>query len=317
MSGLSRLGWIAPLCCCALLGGCSLWEDDGVEREPDDFDAATFGGAFVFGSQVRTVPALASGGRMELRVEPAYGAPYQSFLATTRGIVTATREGERVTLRSQGQGDDVLTISDPDSDRIYGSAALFAAPIAAVRLLPPIEEDETERRLNPSPPRPLAVLAGQGARFMLALTSTQGRRLLDHAITVRAPDGISLRRSEQFWDILDLGGVPAATPPFALEVTAGGAPWTLELTVATSVERLEAAPLPVPLGADQGGVVCFEGIWQEMAVQGLSWAFEAQNLTLFTTSATPGCVKLSSGGSGPASVTATAGGLSSTLIVRP
>ena len=301
---------LAPLGACVLLGGC-LWNTDDAEREPDAFDEATARGAHVYGSRDRGIPVLATGGRMELLIEPALGEPYPSFLATTNGSFEATREGAKVTVRSPLPGDDVLIISDPETDRVYGRFELSAKQIADVRFLFAAAQQETAI-FNLPPPRPLAVLAGgRPARFVIALAAADESRVLDHGLMVRAPDGVTVRR-EPDWDLLELQGVASTASPLSLEITAGGAPRTVELPVVTSLERIGAAPLTRPLVVGQTPVLCFEAIAQERAVQGVAWAFEAQNLTL-SSSTTPGCTMVTSSQAGAASLTATANGLSHTI----
>jgi hypothetical protein len=330
MHGPPRLASFAPLFAWVLLGGC-LWAENAGDEPPEEYDEAMVSAPRVYGSNrdgrppARRLPAIATGGRMRLQVTtPAIDPRRPSFVATTGGLFTATREGVYVTVKSQLAGDDVLDIRipDQDKDRVYGSFPLHAAPIASLRLLFP-EDRQTVLFHNPPPPRPLAVLAGGApARFVVALDSASGERLLDQAMTVRVPDNAVA--AQVHWDVIELRVLssPPGAAPLALTVTAGGAPRLLALPVVPSIERLEAAPLSRPLVVGQSAFLCFEAVTEVLtdalaetrAVQGVTWTFAAQHLALSPAEAA-GCVAVTASQTGEASLTASAGGLSHTLTM--
>ncbi|MDC0741312.1 hypothetical protein [Polyangium mundeleinium] len=283
------------------------------------FGARTFNDAE---ANERLATALGGTQTMFLRYpEPPYDpfvAGFKAMLVDSRAAAIESSGAASVVLRGVSEGQSLLRLLEPGTNKLLDRYAIKVAPVARVALLPRElrEEDADVVRWK--------VLAGNPALLGVLLFDPNDHQLVDEGLEVRAH---AAEVSRHAWDLFQVT-VVISGERVLLTMRAGDRSFVSNVEVASSVDAIalrspaapeEGRPIEIKRGAP-GTQLCFRAASNSTTVVGATWEFrpsetvsierpeppsgeELLNTPLWTT---PGCVTLSGREVGPATLGVTA-----------
>lgn len=247
------------------------------------------------------VRRMALGGRMELWMQDAHSLDELRFAyrATTEGLVEVARQdGNQVSLRAVAEGTDLLRIVDRDDGKLFDRIELSAAPIASVELT-----SKSPRGFFPSRPPALWANAGE-VPFDVALLARDRGALYDRDLAVRSNGAVI--NPEILGATFGVSAASAGT--LVLQIHAGAGVHPVSIPVVTSLDLLERPIVSARVGA--ATTICFNAVSASRNVERPPWTYASSGVAGEGDSF--GCFRTTPSVVGPASVTASAGGLTTT-----
>lgn len=254
------------------------------------------------------VRRMATGGRMELWIQDAYNLDALRFAyrATTGGLVeVASQDDNRVSLRAVAEGTDMLRIVDRDDGKLFDRIEISAAPIASVEVT-----SKSPRGFFPSRPPALWANAGE-VLFDVDLLARDRGSLYDRDLEVTASGAVINPAVPG----ATFGVSAAGAGTLVLRIHAGAGEHPVSIPVVTSLDLLESPLVSARAGTEVK--ICFNAVRASRNVERPPWTYTASGVT--GEGDAFGCFRTTPAAAGPASVTASAGGLSTTatFTVQP
>ncbi|MBP6628827.1 MAG: hypothetical protein KBG28_15745 [Kofleriaceae bacterium] len=231
----------------------------------------------------------------------ALDVPFAAMSDNGDAVGAAILGTSSVRITGVADGRDLLRITEAGNDLLLDRYEVSARALAAVRPLP----FGYEQLLDPTQ---IAFLAGPTVTFGLGLYSAEGERLADHSLTVA---GAAVTTPS--WDTVELAAPPVG--PISLNVTAGGAPRAVEVTVVDAVDQLVPGVdnLPDTIVIGSSGSVCFEAHAGARAVVDLDWTFTVAGAGQAVGTASANCVSVQATAAGLLTIDASAAGSTTRL----
>lgn len=249
------------------------------------------------------VRRMAIGGRMELWMQDAYNLDALRFAyrATTNGLVeVASQDGNQVSLRAVAEGTDLLRILDRDDGTLFDRIEISAAPIASIELT-----SKSPRGFFPSRPPALWANAGE-VPFDVALLARDRGSLYDRDLSVHANGAVI--NPEVLGATFGVSAASAGT--LVLQIHAGAGVHPVSIPVVTSLDLLERPIVSARVGVV--ATICFNAVSASRNVERPPWTYASSGVT--GEGDAFGCFRTTPTVVGPASVTASAGGLTATAM---
>jgi hypothetical protein len=284
-----------------------------------------FAGAHSFTlADLSEILPTAIGGRQTIAVHYAdepqepYVAGFEARVINSGVIALESADGSSVILRGMAQGNALLRLLEPRTNKLLDRVEITTAPIAQVALLPREFGYGGQKEHDAK----WAVLAGSPAELGVLLLDQNNNQIVDEALTVSAHAATITRNA---WDVYEVTAVYPDSVSFA--VRAGGRQFTAEAQVVTSIDNIvlkspdvpEEKPITLKRGAKSEGL-CFLAKLGGVTVTGGRWSFQPSETVSIETYeesdwrpwyrklwTPPSCVLLSGQEAGPATLKVTAG----------
>lgn len=249
---------------------------------------------------------IAVGGTMQIDLDDAAdGQPLDlPFTADDGGgpaVRVASTAASAVTLRGAAVGGNEIRIVDASDATLFDRKPFAASAIDHVSI--------TRARFEKTSTNDLAYAIGT-ANVGIMLAASNGTRLVDTSLTVTGATPSSS------WDTVD---VPAPAPgTYSFSVTAGGLPAVdFDIVAVDHADSIVAIDPPASVAPGQyGAEVCFGAISGSHSVVGLSWQMTVDGAAVTPDLLFPDCgVVTTNKTSGTVNIVATAGGVSTTLVL--
>jgi hypothetical protein len=316
--------YILALACLSLTAGCGVtageraWSNECPSGEVCSPNEAR--GLYFLGSPfsddwlglLTGIHDVAAGGTQTIQVLNADQHPLSyPFEAALQGGPFALAElaPPDVTLACSAEGSTWLRIIDRSNGFLLDKVEVSAQPVATAVAGPLPVEIPVEDTAS------WALLVGS-AEVYVALHDGWDRRLSDESLVLAAVDDGVTAGAQVAWDAIALTRATAGTAQVA--ATAGdGRLRTIEVSFVEQVERVTAelgAGDPVAVG--QSAFFCFAARSGDAQVHGAKWSFAVTGPLGSPEPFLTNCASVNGLATGPATLTATAGGQSTTLAIE-